>query len=225
MKNQIISLSLSLGLFSILATQGFAAEATGSLSTTSGSINASLTGQVSQVITAAALPTVATISGSTTSASSVTVNSGTSIAFNPTGNVRVTIPASTVITSSTSSLFDTTAIAAAPVVVSSGLASNEASPGAIEFGISNIGLHFSRPIKVDIPVPSVTASTLSVKVKHGGTTVFVTSGLTNNPNATCTGGIPSIASNIATVTSGVATIYTCSASTFATVQTASSTLG
>ena len=51
-------------------------------------------------------------------------------------------------------------------------------------------------------------------MKHGGTSEYVTTGLTNNPNATCTNGVSSSPSNIATVSGGLATIYTCAASTF-----------
>lgn len=150
------------------------------------------------------------------------MNTGSDIAFDPVGDIRVTLPAGTVITPATGTGFNASLITTASATVTSGLGTNEVSQGAIEFGISGVGLNFSKPIKIEIPAPSVTTSTIAVKVKHGGTSTFVTTGLTNNPSATCTNGIPSIASNIATVTSGVATIYTCSASTFTVVGTTTS---
>jgi S-layer homology domain len=67
----------------------------------------------------------------------------------------------------------------------------------------------------------VSTSTINVKVKHGGTSTYVTTGLTNDENATCTAGIPSVGSNIATVFNGIATIYSCQASTFVAVATLS----
>jgi hypothetical protein len=69
---------------------------------------------------------------------------------------------------------------------------------------------------VQIPVSGYTGTTIPVKVKHGGTSTFVTTGLTNNPNATCTNGVSSSPSATATVSGGLATIYTCAASTFVT---------
>lgn len=63
-----------------------------------------------------------------------------------------------------------------------------------------------------------------MKVKHAGSSVFTTNGLTNNPNTTCTAGNPvSHASSLATVASSVATIYTCQASTFTTYRVISTT--
>lgn len=67
-----------------------------------------------------------------------------------------------------------------------------------------------------------TGSTILVKVRHGGTTEYVTTGLTNNPNSICTNGVSSAPSNVAPVTTiqsedgqlQFATIYTCAASTF-----------
>lgn len=149
-----------------------------------------------------------------TGASSVTVNSGSAITFNPSGDIRVTLPESTVITPATGTGFDVSAITTASVSVTSGLEVNESSNGAVEFGISTIGLNFSKPIRIEIPV-STSSSTILVKVKHGGSSIFGTTGLTNNSAATCTNGVPSTSSNVATVSAGVATIYSCSASTFA----------
>jgi SH3-like domain-containing protein len=184
-------------------------EATGSISTTT----------TAPVVTPATLTGVTTISGTVTNASSVTVNVGSDIVFNPSGSIRVTLPAATVITPATGTGFDTTAIISSGAVVTTGLAANEVSNGAVEFGISTVGLNFSVPIKIEIPVPGYTSSTIAVKVKHGGTSTYVTTGLTNDPNTSCSSGVPLIASNVATVTSGVATIYTCAASTFVAVST------
>jgi hypothetical protein len=69
-------------------------------------------------------------------------------------------------------------------------------------------------VKIDIPVIGYSGSTIAVKVRHGGTSDFVTTGLTNNPDATCMNGVSSIPSNIALVSNNLATIYTCAASTF-----------
>ncbi len=117
------------------------------------------------------------------------------------------------ITNASGGNFDPSAINAL-VVTASGLASNQTSQGALEFGISNVGLNFSKPVKIQIPVPGYTSSTITVKVKHGGTSSYVTTGLTNNPNATCMNGVATSPSEIATVELGTATIYTCAGSTF-----------
>lgn len=213
MKKQLIIASALAPLFFSGLGQGHAAfsESTGALSTTA---------SVSQIVTIPTLPLYSTILGSLTGATSLTVNSGSDITFNPSGDIRVTLPASTVVTPSTGTGFDVTAITTASVVVWTGLAQYESSNGAVEFGISSVGLNFDKPIKVEIPVSGVSASTISIKVKHGGSSVFVTTGLTNNASATCTNGIPSVGSNIATVSAGVATIYSCAASTFVAYSTA-----
>jgi hypothetical protein len=123
------------------------------------------------------------------------------------------IPNGTVVTNASGGTFDPSALNAL-IVTASGLASNQTSNGALEFGISNVGLNFSKPVKIQIPVPGYTSSTIAVKVKHGGTSTYVTTGLTNTPSATCTNGVASSPSATATVSNGVATIYTCAGSTF-----------
>lgn len=123
------------------------------------------------------------------------------------------IPNGTVVTSSSGGTFDPSTLNAL-VVTASGLASNQTANGALEFGISNVGLNFSKPVKIQIPVPGYTSSTIAIKVKHGGTNTYVTTGLTNSPTATCMNGIASSPSAVATVVSGIATIYTCAGSTF-----------
>lgn len=218
MKKQLIIASALAPLFLSGLGQGYAAfsESTGSLATTA---------TVSQTVTVPTLPLYTTILGSLTGATSLTVNSGSDITFNPSGDIRVTIPASTIVTPATGTGFDVTAITTSSVVVWTGLAQYESSNGAVEFGISSVGLNFDTPIKVEIPVPGVTTSTISVKVKHGGTSSFVTTGLTNSSSATCAGGLPSVSSNVATVTNGVATIYSCAASTFVAYSTATPSSG
>lgn len=123
------------------------------------------------------------------------------------------IPNGTVVTSSSGGTFDPSALNAL-VVTASGLASNQTSNGALEFGISNVGLNFSKPVKIQIPIPGYTSSTIAIKVKHGGTNTYVTTGLTNLDTAICTNGVASSPSAVATVSNGVATIYTCAGSTF-----------
>ena len=218
MKKQLIIASAFAPLFLSSIGQGYAAfsESTGSLATTA---------SISQTVTLGTLPTYSTIAGSLTGATSLTVNTGSDITFNPAGDIRVTLPASTVVTPATGTGFDLTALTTASATVTTGLGENESSNGAVEFGISSVGLHFDKPNKVEIPVPGVTASTITVKVKHGGSSSYVTTGLTNSSSATCTSGVPSVASNVATVTNGVATIYSCAASTFVAYSTATPSSG
>ncbi len=182
-----------------------AAEATGSIATSS---------LTETTVTGGTIGSVSTVSGTINNATSLTINVGPDVVFASTSG-SITIPSGTTITSASGTAFDATAIAASNVVVSSGLGTNEVSNGALEFGISSVGLRFSEPIMIEIPVPGYVGATIAVKVKHGGTTEFVTTGLTNDPNTTCTAGIPGAPSATATVSAGIATIYTCSASTFA----------
>lgn len=179
----------------------------------------------SVTVTGGSLGTVSTISGSATAADSVTIGTGSNVVFNPVGAVKVTIPSSTIITPVGGGTFDSTAILLNTTSVSSGLGTNEQSVAAVDFWVgSGVGLNFSIPVRIDIPVPGYTDSTISVKVKHAGSSVFTTNGLTNNPNTTCTAGNPvSHASSLATVASSVATIYTCQASTFTTYRVISTT--
>lgn len=136
-------------------------------------------------------------------------------------SVSATLPTGVEITTSTGGIFDSTQIDINPTTVTGGLGSRQTSRGAVEFGISNVPLHFSKPIKIEISVPSYTKSTIPVLVKHGGSSTFTTTGLTNNPNATCTNGIASSPSSTANVVGGVATIYSCAASTFTAVEESS----
>ena len=62
------------------------------------------------------------------------------------------IPNGTVVTSASGTNFDPSALNAL-IVTASGLALNQTQKGALEFGISNVGLNFSKPVKIEIPVP------------------------------------------------------------------------
>lgn len=192
----------------------FASEATGTLTTSSESTNSGLSGTVSAVVTAADLSTISTIVGTATGATSVTISSTGSATFNPSGDTRVTLPAGTVITSASGTSFDTTAIATTFATVSTFTDASLNAVAEVSFGLSSVGLNFSKPIRIDIPVSGITASTMSIRVKHPGSATFVTTGLTNDPNSTCTSGVSSVPSATATVSNFIATIYTCSASTF-----------
>jgi hypothetical protein len=132
------------------------------------------------------------------------------------GSISVTIPASTLITSADGvSTFNEEAISVASVSTSSvSLASRETAVAAIDFGIPGIKLNFSQPVQVDIPVPGITTSTIRIKIKHSGDSSFNASGLTNDPAATCSNGVASPASDLASVSASIATIYSCSASEF-----------
>jgi Domain of unknown function (DUF5011) len=94
------------------------------------------------------------------------------------------------------------------------LPSNESSNGTVTFGLSSASLHFSKPVKIEIPLTNYTGNSILVKVQHAGSSTPGTIGLTNNPNSTCTNGVAGSPSDTASVVNSVATIYTCSASTF-----------
>lgn len=87
--------------------------------------------------------------------------------------------------------------------------------GSTKFGIPGQGLVFSKPVKLQIPAPDVAdGEVVFVQVKHGNSEEYTLAWLTNNPDATCENGISSDESNGALVENGMATIYTCGASTF-----------
>ena len=87
---------------------------------------------------------------------------------------------------------------------------------AISFGVSWEKLIFNKPIKVLIPWDYTTTS-VYVSIKHEWDTSFNISWLTNDPNSTCNSdGTSNSPYSIATVIDWKAVIYTCSASTFAT---------
>lgn len=83
----------------------------------------------------------------------------------------------------------------------------------INFWINWQKLNFSKPVKLSIPV-STNNSTVKIKVKHFGVEWYQTNALTDTLTSSCNNGIASSNSNIAPVSSWIATIYTCSASQF-----------
>lgn len=87
----------------------------------------------------------------------------------------------------------------------------------VKFGIPGTSLHFSKAVKVEIPVStSLNNTSVSIRVSHNGG-AYGTTGLALS-DTTCTNGAPnSNAWSSATVVAGKATIYTCSASEFAAV--------
>lgn len=195
--------------FIVRASDAAANTATGQVTI----ITSSTTGAYSGAITVSG----STLSGAT-SYSGVSFSSVTQIVLKSpvafaSGSGSGIIPNGTVVTNSSGGTFDPGALNAL-VVTASGLASNQTANGALEFGISNVGLNFSKPVKIQIPVPGYTSSTIAVKVKHGGTNTYVTTGLTNLSTATCSNGVASSPSAVATVALGIATIYTCAGSTF-----------
>jgi hypothetical protein len=125
------------------------------------------------------------------------------------------LPKNLEITTSDGSPFNASAIDVATTEVT--LGTNEEALGAISFGISNYNLYFNRPVKIQIPT-TASDGTISVQVKHHNGE-WGTTGLTNTWDTTCTNGVPATGSATATVSSGIATIYTCQASDFAVYQT------
>ena len=161
------------------------------------------------------LTSVSTIDwGNPSSTTKVTITTTTQI--NPTGSVKVTLPSGVEITDSNGANFDATQLAADTLSnLSTTLASTETKKWAIKFWIPGIKLFFNKPVKIEVPVPWVVDGTISIKVKHATDSAYSTAALTNSASATCNNWIPnSNASATATVSSEVATIYTCAASEF-----------
>lgn len=138
------------------------------------------------------------------------------------GGGSAVLASGTEITTTWGAPFDASGLETAGETVTSWLDAAQVSRWALRFGISNVPLFFSKPIKIEIPVTGYAGTTIPVKVKHGGSTAYNTIWLTNDPNSTCTNGVSSVPGNIAPISGGIATIYTCSASTFTTVETTSS---
>ena len=85
--------------------------------------------------------------------------------------------------------------------------------GGVEFGLEESSISFSQPVKVIIPIQGKSdGEIINIYVRHTGDEEFGTRGLTQNPDSTCTDGIPSDPGSLATVIDGTATIYTCAAS-------------
>jgi len=151
-------------------------------------------------------------SWSFSSTTKVTINQ--SVSFSS-WDMSISLPSWVEIINSSWWVFNATKLAVAFVPKVVWLWINESSVWAVSFGVWDVWLHFSKPVKIEIPVTWVTSSTIKVKVKHIWTSDFVTTGLTANPGSTCTNGIPQNPSVTATVLSWIAVIYTCSASEFA----------
>ncbi len=203
----------SANTFLIEATDTGRNTGTGQVVITTSSASSGFTGAFQ--VSGSTLSGVTTFSGASFSvATQVTVQAP--VFFTSSSGGMSVIPTGTIITGASGTVFDASSISALTVTVTWGLASNQTPNGALEFGLSGTGLQFSRPIKIEIPLSGYSWATIPVKVKHGGTSVYVTTGLTNTPNSSCTNGIPSSPSALATVSGGFATIYTCAASTFVT---------
>lgn len=86
----------------------------------------------------------------------------------------------------------------------------------INFWISWVKLNFSKPIKLQIPV-NTTNSTVKIYVKHAWSSSYQTYALTDTLASNCSNWYATPSSNIATVSNWIATIYTCSASSFVAV--------
>ena len=82
-----------------------------------------------------------------------------------------------------------------------------------------MGLNFSKPVMITFPVANQTnGTTVAVSVRHGSDPVLSTSMLTNDPQATCTAGLPSTQASGFVVVNNTITLYTCAASTFVAAQ-------
>lgn len=107
------------------------------------------------------------------------------------------------------------------------LATNEQEVGKIKFWIDWVNLYFSKPVKIQIPV-NTTDTTVKVFAKHAWISGYQTYSLTNIYTSNCNNGYASPNSNVASVSNGIATIYTCAASDFiatTTISTPSSSGG
>lgn len=100
---------------------------------------------------------------------------------------------------------------------------------AIKFGLTWVNLHFSKAVKVEIPVSG--ATTIVAKVKHHGDSTYGYKGLTTTPNAECNAGEATTLNqrytggSITVDNNNKAVIYTCSASEFAAATQDSSSPG
>ncbi|MBW7954906.1 hypothetical protein H3C61_03775 [Candidatus Gracilibacteria bacterium] len=156
--------------------------------------------------------TIQTLTGETLTGATK-VETKTPVGFSNNG-VSVIVPVGTDITSGNTPTFNaliisTSTIPTLPIPIDS----NKEDVGKIKFGIDGVKLNFSKPVKLQIPV-TTTKTSVEIKAKHAGITGYQTSALTINPNSNCFNGIATPSSNIATVSAGIATIYTCSASEF-----------
>lgn len=129
-------------------------------------------------------------------------------------SISVIIPNWTQITSSNSWTFNALAIATSTLSsLPIALPTTEQDVWKISFWVTWIKLNFSKPVKIQLPV-NTSASTVRIKVKHAWIDWYQTFALTDTMASNCFNGIATPSSNIAPVVSGIATIYTCSASQF-----------
>lgn len=163
-----------------------------------------------------------TLSGSVSVSSGQTLTWATQVTLTApvqltSGSVQVVIPTGTQITTSSGWAFNATQIVTNTIVsLPVSLPSTEQDVGKIKFWVDNTKLNFTKPVKIQIPV-STSSSTVRIKVKHFGDSGYTTNSLANTLSANCTNGLASPSSDVASVSNGVATIYTCSASDFVAV--------
>ncbi len=100
-------------------------------------------------------------------------------------------------------------------IISNDVISGYTNQGTIEFGISWTPITFNKAVKIEIPVSSsLNGSNVTILVSHNGW-AYTTNSLATAPT-TCTSWLPdNNVWNVVTVSGGIATIYTCSASKFA----------
>lgn len=161
--------------------------------------------------------------GTLTWSTTFTITSVTPIEFTSTGNVSVVLPVWLQITSASTWTINISQLSAVKLdSLPIPLSSNETEVWKISFWVSNVKLNFSKPVKINIPVPWVANWTMAVKVKHSWDNFYSTDSLTNLVSSTCSNWVASTISNIATVLNWVATIYSCSASDFVAYNSVSS---
>lgn len=129
------------------------------------------------------------------------------------------IPNGTTVGNSQWTNFDVTSIStnilsALPLALPS---NSEQDVWKIKFWINWINLYFSKPVKLQIPV-NTTSSTVKIYAIHAWVSWYQTYSLTNILASNCNNWYASPSSNIATVLNWIATIYTCSASSFVAVS-------
>lgn len=131
--------------------------------------------------------------------------------------ITVVIPSNTQVASSSWGTFNATTISTNLInTLPVSLATNQQDVWKITFWISWVNLYFSKPIKLQIPV-STTNSTVQIFAKHAWIGWYQTYSLTDTLASNCNNWVATPTSNIASVVSWIATIYTCSASDFVAV--------
>ena len=129
----------------------------------------------------------------------------------------ISIPLGTEIKTSDNQSFDFTKLAVKKIETGSSAPMFKVQNNKwwVTFWIEWKNLVFNKPVKISFPVSNFNGSVMTVYAKHNGDANFWIFGLTSNPNATCaadwSANPPSVA---ASVSWGIATIYSCSASVF-----------